>query len=43
LLLDIAPGQSDNLETLWTCIPVEVVYIPPNTTSLIPPMEQVEI
>jgi len=43
LLLDNASGHSDNLETPWTCIPVKVVYVTPNTTSLIPPMDQEEI
>jgi hypothetical protein len=40
LLLDNAPGYPDNLDTLRTCFPVEVVYLPPNTTSLLKPMDQ---
>lgn len=40
LLLDNAPGHPDQLETLETCIPVKVVFLPPNTTSVIQPMDQ---
>jgi hypothetical protein len=40
LLLDNAPGHPDNLHNLQTCIPVGVVYLPPNTTSLIQAMDQ---
>ena len=25
LLLDYAPGDPDNLDKLWTCIPIDVV------------------
>jgi hypothetical protein len=40
LLLDNAPGHLDNLDTLQTCIPVEVVYLPPNITSLLKPKDR---
>ena len=37
LLIDNAPTH---LSELTTCIPIEVVFLPPNTTSLIQPMGQ---
>ncbi|XP_066489716.1 tigger transposable element-derived protein 1-like [Tiliqua scincoides] len=40
LLLDSAPGHPHNLETLRTSVPVEVVFLPSNTTSLLQPMDQ---
>lgn len=40
LLMDNAPSHPPNLADLNTCIPVEVVFLPPNTTSLIQPMDQ---
>lgn len=40
LLLDNAPSHPVNLSELITCIPVEIVFLPPNTTSLIQPMDQ---
>lgn len=43
LLLDNAPGHPSNLDTLQTDIPVEVIFLPPNTTSLIQPMDQMVI
>jgi hypothetical protein len=40
LMLDNAPGHPDNLDILRTCVPVEVVYLAPYTTSLLQPMDQ---
>jgi hypothetical protein len=40
LLLDHAPSHSQNLAALKTCIPIEVVFLPPNTTAVIQPMDQ---
>lgn len=40
LLIDNAPSHPKNLSDLTTCIPVEVVFLPPNTTALIQPMDQ---
>ncbi|CAH2327285.1 tigger transposable element-derived 1-like [Pelobates cultripes] len=40
LIMDNAPSHPTNLAELPTCIPVEVLFLPPNTTSLIQPMEQ---
>ena len=40
LLIDNAPSHPTHLSDLTTCIPVEVVFLPPNTTSLIQPMDQ---
>lgn len=40
LLIDNAPSHPTNLSDLTTCIPVEVVFLPPNTTALIQPMDQ---
>ncbi|XP_051885228.1 tigger transposable element-derived protein 1-like [Pristis pectinata] len=40
LVLDSTPGHPLNLESLPTCLPVEVVYLPANTTSPIQPMDQ---
>ncbi|CAK9816146.1 Tigger transposable element-derived protein 1 [Anthophora plagiata] len=40
LLIDNAPSHPTNLSDLTTCIPVEVVSLPPNTTALIQPMNQ---
>jgi hypothetical protein len=40
LPLDHAPSHSQNLGAHKTCIPVEVVFLPPKTTSIIQPMDQ---
>ncbi|XP_017784923.1 PREDICTED: tigger transposable element-derived protein 1-like [Nicrophorus vespilloides] len=40
LILDNAPGHPSNLGSLQTCIPVEVMFLPPNTTSILQPMDQ---
>ncbi|KAK2578211.1 hypothetical protein KPH14_000945 [Odynerus spinipes] len=40
LLIDNAPSHPTQLSDLATCISVEVVFLPPNTTSLIQPMDQ---
>ena len=40
LLIDNAPSHPANLSELDTCISVKVVFLPPNTTSLIQPMDQ---
>jgi hypothetical protein len=40
LVLDNAPGNPENLDSLRSLLPVEVVFLPPNTTSLIQPMDQ---
>ncbi|KRY22439.1 Tigger transposable element-derived protein 1 [Trichinella patagoniensis] len=40
LLLDNAPGHPENLESLQTCIPVEVVYLLLYNTSLLQLMDQ---
>ncbi|XP_015186874.1 PREDICTED: tigger transposable element-derived protein 1-like [Polistes dominula] len=40
LLIDNAPSHLTHLSNLTTCIPVEMVFLPPNTTSLIQPMDQ---
>ncbi|CAH2292790.1 tigger transposable element-derived 1-like [Pelobates cultripes] len=39
LIMDNAPSHPTNLAELPTCIPVEVLFLPPNT-SLIQPMDQ---
>ena len=39
LLIDNAPSHPTHLSELTTCIPVEVVFLSPNTTSLIQPMD----
>ncbi|CAH2302071.1 tigger transposable element-derived 1-like [Pelobates cultripes] len=39
-LLINAPSHLTNLAELPTCIPVEVLFLPPNTTLLIQPMDQ---
>ncbi|XP_029054068.1 tigger transposable element-derived protein 1-like [Osmia bicornis bicornis] len=38
LLIDNAPSHPTHLSDLTTCIPVEMVFLPPNITSLIQPM-----
>ena len=38
LLIDNAPSHPTNLSDLPTCIPVEVVFLLPNTTALIQPV-----
>jgi hypothetical protein len=40
LLLDHAPSHLQNLGALKACIPVEVVFLLTNTTSIIQPMNQ---
>ena len=40
LLLDNAPGHPVDLDSSSTGIKVEVVFLPPNTTSLRQPMDQ---
>jgi hypothetical protein len=40
LVLDNAPGHPENLDSLRCLLPVEMVFLPPNTTSLIQPMDQ---
>ena len=40
LLIDNAPSYPTHLSDITTCIPVERVFLPPNTTSLIQPMDQ---
>lgn len=40
LLLDNAPGHPQNLDTLDTGLDVKVIYMPPNTTSILQPMDQ---
>ena len=40
LIIDNAPGHSKNLSALSKTIPVDVIFLPPNTTSLIQPMDQ---
>ena len=40
LLIDNAPSHPTNLSDLPTCIPVEVVFLLPNTTALIQPIDQ---
>ncbi|XP_067119167.1 tigger transposable element-derived protein 1-like [Centruroides vittatus] len=40
LLIDNAPSHPTHLSDLTTCIPVEVVFLRPHTTSLIQPMDQ---
>jgi hypothetical protein len=39
LLIGNAPSHPDNLESLTSVLPVEVVFLPPNTL-LIQPMDQ---
>jgi hypothetical protein len=40
LVLDNAPGHPENLDSLRSLLPTEVVFLPPNMTSLIQPMDQ---
>lgn len=40
LIIDNAPGHVKNIAALSKTIPVEVIFLPPNTTSLIQPMDQ---
>ncbi|CAH2306756.1 tigger transposable element-derived 1-like [Pelobates cultripes] len=40
LIMDNTPSHPTNLAVLPTCIPVEVLFLPPNTMSLIQPMDQ---
>ena len=40
VVVDNVQGHPDNLEKLWTCVPVKLVYLPLNTTRLIQPKEQ---
>jgi len=40
LLIDNASSHPTNLSELTTCIIVEVIFLPPNTTALIQPMDQ---
>ena len=40
LLMDNAPGHPVDLDSSSTGIKVEVVFLPPNTTSLLQPMDQ---
>jgi hypothetical protein len=40
LLLDNATGYPANLAELRTCLAINVVYMPPNTTSVLQPMDQ---
>lgn len=40
LLIDNAPSHSKNLSALQTCIPVKIMFLPPNTTSIVQPMDQ---
>ncbi|XP_063302213.1 tigger transposable element-derived protein 1-like [Pelobates fuscus] len=40
LIMDNTPSHPTNLAELPTCIPVEVMFLPPNTTLFIQPMDQ---
>jgi DDE superfamily endonuclease len=40
LILDNAPGHPQNLSEFQTCLPVEIIFTPPNTTSILQPMDQ---
>jgi hypothetical protein len=40
LVFDNAPDHPENLDTLRSLLPVKVMFLPPNTTSLIQPMDQ---
>ena len=40
LLMDNASSHPTNLSDLITCIPVKVVFLSPNPTALIQPMDQ---
>ncbi|XP_056665822.1 tigger transposable element-derived protein 1-like [Monodelphis domestica] len=40
LVLDSSMGSISNFDSLQTCIPIEVLFLPPNTASLLQPMDQ---
>ncbi|XP_036596148.1 tigger transposable element-derived protein 1-like [Trichosurus vulpecula] len=40
LVLDSSMGSLSNFDSLQTCIPIEVLFLPPNTASLLQPMDQ---
>ncbi|XP_027700865.1 tigger transposable element-derived protein 1-like isoform X1 [Vombatus ursinus] len=40
LVLDGSMGSLSNFDSLQTCIPIEVLFLPPNTASLLQPMDQ---
>ena len=40
MLFDNAPGHPQHLNSLQTPLPVEIVFLPPTTTSLLQPMDQ---
>jgi hypothetical protein len=40
LVLDNSSGHPENLDSLRSLLPVKVVFLPPNTTSLIQRMDQ---
>ncbi|XP_051825075.1 tigger transposable element-derived protein 1-like isoform X1 [Antechinus flavipes] len=40
LILDSSMGNLSNFDSLQTCIPLEVLFFPPNTASLLQPMDQ---
>ncbi|XP_055383839.1 tigger transposable element-derived protein 1-like [Condylostylus longicornis] len=39
LILDNAPGHPQNLSEVQTCLPVEIIFTPPNTTSILQLMD----
>ncbi|XP_043830605.1 tigger transposable element-derived protein 1-like [Dromiciops gliroides] len=40
LVLDSSMGSLSNFDSLQTCLPIQVLFFPPNTASLLQPMDQ---